>query len=135
MSKALLVAVTFTCGSLWTGRAEARSDVQRDVEGYAIATCLTKQSDPTLKDQGDAWASVIVQRAHGDLDPFHAVQDAVEAALKKGTVPAIHNEQDPKHSKPVPLLYCAEIIDEPTVRPVIDKSIKRLAPAYRRAKK
>ena len=125
----------FALASLWAVTVQARSDVQRDVEGYAIATCLTKQSDPTLKDQGDAWASVIVQRSHGELEPFHAVQEAVEAELKKGVVPAIHNEQDPKHSKLVPLLYCAEIIDEPAVRSVIDKSIKRLTPAYRRAKK
>lgn len=62
--------------------AQARSAVQRDVEGYAIATCLTKQSDPTLKDQGDAWASVIVQRAHGDLEPLHAVQEAGSEALQ-----------------------------------------------------
>lgn len=135
MSKVPFVVTIFTCGYLCSGTAQARSEVQRDVEGYAIATCLTKQSEPYLKDQGDAWASVIVQRSHGDLDPFHAVQEAVEAELKKGFVPAVPNEQDPKHSKLVPVLYCAEIIDEPSVRPAIDKAIKKLTPAYRRAKK
>src|SRR3989442_2321369 len=42
-----------------------RTQVQRDVESYAIASCLTQQAEPYLKDQGDAWASVIVQRMHG----------------------------------------------------------------------
>src|SRR2546427_6325373 len=45
-----------------------RTQVQRDVESYAIASCLTQQAEPYLKDQGDAWASVIVQRMHGDIE-------------------------------------------------------------------
>jgi len=35
----------------------------------------------------------------------------------------------------VPVPYCAEIIDDPPVRAAIDKAIKKLTPAYRRAKK
>src|SRR2546429_7213897 len=34
----------------------------------SIASCLTQQAEPYLKDQGDAWASVIVQRMHGDIE-------------------------------------------------------------------
>jgi hypothetical protein len=114
---------------------DAGSQVQRDVEGYAIAACLTKQNEPYLTDQGDAWASG--DRAAIAWRPRSLPRGAgaVESELKKGVVPAIRNEQDPQHAKPVPVLYCAEIIDEPAVRTAIDKAIKKLAPTYRRAKK
>jgi hypothetical protein len=39
-----------------------RPPVLRDVEGYVIASCLAQQSEPYLKDQGDGWASVVIQR-------------------------------------------------------------------------
>jgi len=39
------------------------------------------------------------------------------------------------HAASVPVPYCAEIIDDPPVRAAIDKAIKKLTPAYRRAKK
>lgn len=127
--------VCVACAFLWGSSAFARTAVQRDVEGYAIATCLSQQSEPYLKDQGDAWASVVVQRSQGDIELFHPVQQAVESELKKGNVAAIYQEGDTKHSKPVPVLYCAEIIDAGEVRAAIAKAIKLLTPAYRRAKK
>lgn len=43
-------------------------------------------------------------------------------------------ESEPSHAKAVPVLLCAELIDEPPVRAAIDKAIKRLTPAYRRSR-
>lgn len=135
MLKLSIALVLLARISLGSSGAFARTTLQRDVEGYAIATCLSHQNEPYLRDQGDAWASVVVQRSHGDVELLHPVQEAVEAELKKGHVAAIYQENDPRHSKTVPVLYCAEIIDEAEVRSAIDTAIKKLAPAYRRAKK
>jgi hypothetical protein len=130
------IGLALWVGTILGGRvAHARTNVQRDVEGYAIATCLSEQPVAYLKDQGDAWASVVVQRSPANIQLFQPVQDAVEAELKKGHAAAIYDEKDPHRSKPVPVLYCAEIIDEPLVREAIDKAIKKLERVYRPAKK
>jgi hypothetical protein len=115
--------------------AYGRSDVQRDVEGYAVASCLIKQKEPYLKDQGALWADGIVQRSHGDIEDFRSVADAVEADIAQKPMALARRESDPMHAVPVPVPYCAEIVDDPAVRAAIDKAIKKLTPAYRRAKK
>jgi len=115
--------------------AYARSNVQRDVEGYAVASCLIKQQEPLLKDQGALWADGIVQRSHGDIEDFRSVADAVDADVAQKAVPLARRESDPMHAAPVPVPFCVEIIDDPPVRAAIDKAIKKLTPAYRRAKK
>ena len=124
---------------VWVGfpaqTAYARSDVQRDVEGYAVASCLIKQKEPLLKDQGALWADGIVQRSHGDIEDFRSVADAVDADVAQKPLPQARRESDPMHAAPVPVPFCAEIIDDAPVRAAIDKAIKKLAPAYRRAKK
>jgi hypothetical protein len=117
------------------GIAHARGNVQRDVEGYAIASCLLKQTEPYLRDQGALWADAIVQRSAGDIEPFKSVADAVDVDVAHKPVPMSRRESDPMHAAPVPLPYCAEIIDDRPVRAAIDRAIKKLAPAYRRAKK
>ncbi len=115
--------------------AYGRSDVQRDVEGYAVASCLMKQSEAYLRDQGALWADAIVQRSHGDIEAFRGVADAVAAAVARKPVPFARREGDPMHSAPVPVPFCAEIIDDPPVRAAIDQAVKKLTPAYRRARK
>jgi hypothetical protein len=113
----------------------ARSDVQRDVEGYAVASCLMKQKEPLLKDQGALWADGIVQRSHGNIEDFRSVADAVDAEVAQKPVPQARRESDPTHSASVPVPFCAEIIDDPPVRAAIDKAVRKLTPAYRQAKK
>ena len=102
--------------------AYARSDVQRDVEGYAVASCLMKQKELLLKDQGALWANGIVQRSHGDIEDFRSVADAVDADVAQKPVPQARRESDPMHAAPVPVPFCAEIIDDPPVRGAIDKA-------------
>jgi hypothetical protein len=120
-----LLVVTASCP------AQARSAVQRDVEGYAIASCLSAQDQPYLKDQGDGWASVIVQRAKGGLDIMTAVAAAVKAELAKGNMAVIRSETGPTKEKPLPVLYCGEIIDVPSVKVAINRAVKKLASSYR----
>jgi hypothetical protein len=105
--------------------------VQRDVEGYAIASCLAAQDQPYLKDQGDGWASVIIQRGKGGLDIITAVAVAVKAELAKGDMAVVRSETGPTKEKPLPVLYCGEIIDVPSVKVAINRAVKKLAPSYR----
>jgi hypothetical protein len=100
-----------------------------------VASCLIKQKEPLLKDQWALWADGIVQRSHGDIEDFRSVAEAVVADVAQRPMPQARRESDPMHAAPIPVPFCAEIIDDPPVRAAIDKAIKKLTPAYRRAKK
>jgi hypothetical protein len=114
-----------------TACAAERSAVEQDVEGYAIASCLKAQDQPYLKDQGDGWASAIIQRSKGAPDAFVAVGTAVKAEVAKGGMAVIRNETGPEKSKPLPVMYCSEIVNAPSVHAAITKAIKTLTPSYR----
>lgn len=101
-----------------------RSDVVRDVEGYAVASCLTRQTPPYLRDQGDAWASVIVQRTDVGLDRLGELARAVERQVGAGDMAVIRDEAHPGKGKALPILYCSEIIDRPGVRTAMDRAVQ-----------
>ena len=107
-----------------------RPEVLRDVEGYAIASCLTNQAQPYLKDQGDAWASVIVQRMKGSLDVLAGIAEQVKRENAKGDMAVIRDEAGLGKDKTLPVLYCGEIIDRPSVRAAIQKAVGELNPSY-----
>ena len=127
----LLLGLAFTC---YAARADTvgapRTEVQRDVEGYAIASCLVNQPQPYLKDQGDAWASVIVQRMKGDISVFASLAEQVKRENAKGKMAVVRNEASPGKDKALPVLYCNEIIDRPGVRAAIEKSVAELNSSY-----
>lgn len=125
----VLVASTIACSA----GAAPRSHLQRDVEGYAMAVCLIKQPNAFMKDQGDGWASNIVQRGHGEVEILFAMAKVVDAEVAKGDMAAIMVENPPQTLKALPLQYCAEIIDTPRVRGAIEVARARLAADYRRA--
>lgn len=128
----LLSASLLICGC--TPKAsdisELSSQLVQDVEGYAIAGCLSKQSHAYLKDQGDAWASVIVQRMRGDVEVLADLAEAITRETAKAEMPLMRNEVGPEKDKPLPLLYCGEITAKPAVRAAIKKVIAKLSPAY-----
>ncbi|WP_320196351.1 hypothetical protein RMR10_009205 [Agrobacterium rosae] len=124
----LFLAFGFISAVSGIARADARSQLQQDVEGYAVATCLTAQNSDYLKDQGDGWASIIVQRGYGDVEDWQPLIDAVNSALKDGSVAVIKG--DGTSSKQMPVFYCAEIIDQPKVRSVVDATMEKMKAAY-----
>jgi len=111
--------------------ASARTLVERDVEGYAIATCLTLQPQLALKAQGDGWASIIVNRGHGNIEHWSPLIAAVEADAKRRRMYANKAEKVAEGSHPMPIAYCAEIVDVPAVRAAIARTVARMKPAYR----
>ena len=114
-----------------TASAGGRPAVQRDVEGYAIASCLANLDQPYLKDQGDAWAAAIIQRAKGGLGAFNLVATAVKAEVAKGGMAVMHAETGAEKDKTLPIMYCNEIIYRPSVDAAISKAVTKLAPSYR----
>ncbi len=128
----LLGVVVAGCAPQVSTVGAPRPEVLRDVEGYAIASCLTMQVQPYLKDQGDAWASVIVQRTKGSLDVLIGVAEQVKRETAKGNMAVIRDEIGPGKDKSLPVLYCGEIIDEPAVRAAIQKAVTELAPSHDR---
>jgi hypothetical protein len=126
-----LLFVAAGSAAMSTASASDRSAVERDVEGYAIASCLAALDQPYLKDQGDGWASAIIQRSKGGIDAFVAVGAAVKAELAKGGMAVIHNETGPETDKPLPIMYCSEIVNASSVHAAITKAVKKLTPSYR----
>ncbi|WP_280190953.1 hypothetical protein [Delftia sp. PS-11] len=130
MKLILLSLVTAACTLDVNATGAHRTDAQRDAEGYAIASCLSQQADPYLKDQGDAWAAVIVQRMKGDLDMLANIAEQVSNERTKSVTPMIRDEASQGKGKTLPVLYCGEIIDRPAVRAAIQKTIAKLRPLY-----
>lgn len=118
------------CGPAVDDRAALRSAVLRDLEGYAIASCLADQTDPYLKDQGDAWASVIVQRMKGGVDALAGIAEQVNRESAVGDMAVIRDESQPQKGKTLPILHCSEVIDRPAVRLEIQKAVVALRPSY-----
>lgn len=52
VARLVVLVATAVAGTAATARA--RSALDRDLEGYAVAACLARQREPLLKDHGDA---------------------------------------------------------------------------------
>lgn len=113
--------------------SSARPAIARDLEGYAVASCLAAQRDATLRVQGEGWARMIMMgRAKGDPEEWLRLSKAVRGALNPADVPLLKPARAIDPSPELPLAYCGEIIDKPTVRAAIDAAAGRLGAAYRR---
>ena len=110
------------CIGLATATA-ARDTVRRDVEGYAVASCLGAQKSSYLKDQADGWAANIVQRDSFRLPAFAQLDRAVKAEVARGHMATIITEDPPMTVRQLPVQYCAELIDAPRVRAAIERTI------------
>lgn len=60
------------------------------------------------------------------------VAEQVKRETAKGNMAVIRDEIGPGKDKSLPMLYCGEIIDEPTVRAAIQKAVTELAPSHDR---
>ncbi|MCG8986495.1 hypothetical protein MI467_06525 [Delftia acidovorans] len=87
-------------------------------------------SGNAIKDPGDAWASVIVQRMHGNIEVLAGIADQVQQENANGDMAVMRDETRPGQGKPLPVLHCGEVIDRPDVRAAIQKAIAALRPSY-----
>jgi hypothetical protein len=121
MRIALLALGLFLAGCANTARNTdiVDSELLRHIEGYAIASCLVLQPEPYLRDQGDAWASVIVQRLQGSLDPLVRLAEVVQRENGHTGMAVMRDEMNPGQDKTLPLMHCFELMDRPSVRDAI----------------
>lgn len=99
--------------------------MRRDLNDYAIASCLTLQSSAYLRDQGDGWGSVIVQRSEVPLSSMRHVVEAVKTAASKTPLPVARDEAHPYQGKVLQIMYCMDLIRSPAMRAALSKP-KRL---------
>jgi hypothetical protein len=135
MMRTILLVLTLTATGFSTEAhpvGTPRSELLRDVEGYAIASCFINQAQPYLKDQGYAWSETIIQRGKAPLEDLAPIFDAVKLELDKGHMAVVFSENSPTKDKEAPVLYCGEIIDKSTVRAAIQKAIIKLKPYYKK---
>ncbi len=111
--------------------AAPRPQLQRDVEGYAIAACLMQQKSTELQQQGDAWGSIILNRSPATLAAWRPLAAAVKAETQRRPMTLVHGDTALGQTE-APVFYCAEIIDTPLVRKAIDRASAKLAVSYRR---
>jgi hypothetical protein len=109
-----------------------RSKILRDVEDFAIASCLAKQTQPYLKDQGSAWGYAIIEGGKAPVEDLMLIDDIVKREIAKGDTAWIPDDSNPKEGKAMPVLYCVDIIDTPAVRTAIQKAIIKLKPYYKK---
>ena len=101
------------------------SELQRELEGYAVASCLFLQPDTYLSSQGDGWASVIVQSTTADLEKLLQVQEEVKAAMKMLPMVVTRVEREGGATTlALPLLYCHNVASAESVRATIERILR-----------
>lgn len=115
--------------------AASRSALDRDLESYAVASCMIATQIPSLVEQGQGWAGALVERSHGPIEEFHLIATVVEEEIRVSGF-AVGHRDAPVASGSVMLhmLTCGEIIDAPRVARAIGRARTALAHAYRRAR-
>lgn len=126
----LIFFLVTSCASRPDMHQDYQQKLLRDVEGYAIASCLASLSNSYLKDQGDAWASVIVQRMSGDPSFLLDIVEQVAIEVEKGNMAVMRSDVEPEQDKMLPVLFCSEIIYQPKIRGKILEAVKNLEPFY-----
>lgn len=125
-----IFAVLDACATTQNMSVGGHNTATRDAEEYAVASCLFYQQEPLIKDQGDSWASAIIQRSRGALEVFTAVARAVKEEISKGNMVVIRAENEPRHEKALPIAYCFELLNTTSVQTAVDKAVKKLASSY-----
>lgn len=123
---------TITATLLMTSTGQARTPLQRDVEGFAVASCLALQSPAYLKQQGEGWAQIIINRGHGSPEPLDALDRTVRAEVMRAVPYVNRDDNNPMKGLPMPVAFCAELVDRRHVQEAIKRTMVALAPAYRR---
>ena len=126
-------AIAVASGVLPTGSALARSALDRDLEGYAIASCMIASRDTVLMEQGQGWAGAIVQRSHGRIEIFSGVSKAVDEKIRVSGF-AVGHQDGPVQSNRAKLfmLTCGEIVDQPNVARAVARARLQLARYYKK---
>lgn len=97
--------------------------VLKDIESYAIASCLCNQADPYLKQQGDAWASAIIQRTNITLETLTSISAQIDNYAGGGQTALVRSEAPGEKDKSLPLMFCYEIVEKSEIRAAIQGAV------------
>lgn len=112
-------------------KAETKPTARDDLVQYATASCFAFQQNDYLKNQGERWASAILQNAHGPVEKWTPVADAVKNALARSGVAQGQGEGPQAPTVPLPVMTCGQIATTPAVSFSIDTAAKALSKDYR----
>jgi hypothetical protein len=130
-----IIAILIVPAAEASAQAKTRSALDRDLDGYAISTCLLETDNTALKEQGGRWAGAIVQRSHGPIEAFSLVADAVRAEIKeKGFAQGHDDGPIASGAIAMPMLTCGEMTDQPKVAHAMSKAKAALRRHYRTSK-
>lgn len=121
--KGVIVALTALASASCAATTSVVKPGLHDAEGYAIASCLAKQQEPFLQQQGGGWASVVIERGNVDLERLMLIDDRVREVVAKGGMPVVHDESSATGDATLPVLYCVGIVENSSVRAAIDQAI------------
>lgn len=103
---------------------EASGATRRDAEDYAIATCLTTQSSPYLRDQGFGLGAIVVGRTGGNVERWAGLVKAVKAELAGRPMLTIHGDGPVGVEKAMPVAQCLQLLRAPRVMRAIDTALR-----------
>ena len=126
----LIALILNGCASSIITTESSESTVLGDVSDYALASCYAFQDEPYLKDQGDAWASVIIQRMKGDPSRLLSLVEVIKQQIDKKSMAVMRSELEPEQDKRLPVLYCNDIVHSTEVEAEIIDSSRKLESAY-----
>ncbi len=122
---------------------ETKYDVHRDVQNYAIASCLTlinEQSLPkaqysALKKEGYLWAGAIFQNSPGDYEFFIEMLPSIKNAVANNPMAEMKGDtSNDTGSTPTPIFYCVEkIAGSKSVKKAMKIAVNNLKKDYRKA--
>lgn len=107
------------------------------VAGFAMAYCLRtlgnkglpERDVQVLREQGERWNQVVVERSRGDITLFFAMMPVIDAAMSATPMAQVKDEAN-AGSLPAPVFYCAEILRQPAVSQIMTDARAALATAY-----
>jgi hypothetical protein len=115
-------------------KAKTKPAARDDLVQYATASCLAFQQNEYLKDQGERWAGAVMQNAHGPIEKWTPVADAVKAELARSGVAQGRGEGPQSPTVPLPVMTCGRIAATPTVSRSIDAAANALVDDYGKVK-
>jgi hypothetical protein len=136
LTTAALVAAN-ACAVPRPGAASSAALLDEHVHGFAMAYCLRKVADrglpeaeaKVLREQGNRWGQVLVERSRGDYTLFFVIMPALDAALAE-TPMAMVKAGDTAGSETAPLFHCDQLLRQPAVMRAMARARASLAPAY-----
>jgi len=135
--KPLLICFALFCAGCAKTTNSLYPEALHDANGYATASCLWAQflgekphldnqsaqaATPYIKRQADAWGDSIVQTGQLHLEALTEIARAVREEVAKGDMLWAHIDAPVNEAfVALPLRYCSEIPNQPTVRTVIER--------------